>query len=93
MLRKEKAMKKTVDGKTFDTENAEYVDSRNMPYKEFIYFTETLFQTEDGAYFLYADALYNPEWYGEFAAEEELYRSDICPMTAEDAARWLLAGE
>ena len=92
-MRGKKKMKKTINGMVFDTENAEYVDSRNMPCKEFIYFTETLFQTEEGSYFLYVDALYNPEWYGKPATDEELYRSDICPLTAEDAARWLLAGE
>lgn len=86
-------MKKTINGKIFDTKTADYVDSRHKGYKEFVFFHETLFQTEDGAYFLYVDALYNPEWYGEFATDEELYRSDICPLTADEAARWLLAGE
>ena len=86
-------MKKVINEKVYNTEKAEYVDSRHQSYKEFIYFAETLYQMEDGSYFLHVDALYNPLWYGKHASAKELYHSDIYPLTDEEAANWMTAGD
>ena len=86
-------MKKIIDAKVLDTEKAEYVDSRRENFKEFVYYTETLFQAEDGSYFLHVDALYNPLWYGKRASAKELYHSEIYPLSDEEAANWMAAGD
>ena len=86
-------MKKAINEKVYDTETAEYVDSRRENFKEFVYYTETLFQAEDGSYFLHVDALYNPLWYGKHELAKELYHSEIYPLSDEEAANWMAAGD
>lgn len=86
-------MQKIINSKEFDKDNAKFIDSRREFYKEFIYYSETLFQGEDGSYFLHVDALYNPLWYGKYASAKELFHSDIYALTDEEAANWLSSGD
>ena len=56
-------MKITIDEKIYETDNLEIVDSIDkFSWQEFLYFTETLFKTEEGEYILETSWQLNPEW-------------------------------
>ena len=82
-------MKKIIYKKAYDTENAVIIDSHREFLKEFIYYTETLYLHENGNFYLHVDAMYNPEWYSDFASEQELYHSYYCQITGKEALNWL----
>lgn len=83
-------MKKTIYGKTYDTETATCLGywSNNLSYSSFHYSEGTLYCTENYEYFLHgkggAATIYaSCDGLGGMRGGE-----DIVPMTREDAEKW-----
>lgn len=81
-------MKKIIDGKRFDTDTAEFIDSYSFGRGTFQYFSEDLYRTVKGAWFLageggarskYAVALSHSEWRGG---------EGITPLSEDEALAW-----
>ena len=81
-------MKKTIDGITYDTEQARVIaDFNNMKLKnDRYYYCELLYKTLDGKFFEYVE---------EGAQDEKNpdARKDIIPLTKEEAREWLQVNE
>ena len=81
-------MKKVVDGKRYDTESAEFIESYEYGCGTFQYESEALYRTPKGAWFVageggprskYAVALSYSEWCGG---------KSITPLTETEAFAW-----
>ena len=86
----------TIDGREFEKESLEFVDSIDrFSWQEFIYFTEILYKTEDGGYILETMWQLNPEWHKDEAesgvmTEDDLKEKDEYRlMSFEEADAWL----
>lgn len=56
-------MKITIEEKNYETDNFEHIDSIDrFSWKEFLYFTETLYKTEEEEYILEISWQIDPEW-------------------------------
>lgn len=86
-------MRAEIYGKIYDTENAKcrfYYDGTLDFIEEFWYAAETLYETEDGEYFLFSE--YEPRWElfdEKKRCELEKIKQQIMPLTDEDVDEWI----
>lgn len=86
-------MKKTINGKVYDTETAKLCCLCDLSIDfidEFRYMTETLYKTPEGEFFLYSD--FEPRW-ELFDEKMRKKLSEMCqsiiPMTESEADEWI----
>ena len=89
-------MKITIDEKIYETDDFELVDSIDkFSWQEFLYFTETLFKTEEGEYILETSWQINPEWAkreiedGSMSISELETKTEYRVMCNEEKEAWL----
>jgi len=81
-------MKKIVDGKTYNTDTAELMESYQYGYtNDFGWFREYLYVTSKGNHFLYGKG--GPlSHYAEHYDNSSMGGEDIVPLTREEAFDW-----
>jgi len=82
-------MKKVIKNSVYDTETATFLGEfkSGLPVNDFGYFTETLYRTRSGKYFLYGEGGGNSrygEWHGNNGGPGE----KIMSMTYNEASEW-----
>lgn len=83
-------MKKIINGKKYDTENAESIATyiNSIDYHDFRSLTETLFRKKTGEFFLYGKG--GPmTFYAEHYGNSSIAGEKIIPFTIEQAKIWI----
>jgi len=86
-------MKRIIAGKRYDTDTAEEVTSRQEGYGgDFAFYTEALYRTPKGAWFLAGEGGPRSHYAEQSADGRQSYGgSAIRPMTGPEARQWLEA--
>ena len=67
-----------IKDRVFKRADLEFLDSVNYPeYKEFVFFTETLFKSSDGTYILETQYERSPLWFADEIREGKLTDKDL----------------
>lgn len=83
-------MKKIINGRLYNTNTAEEVDSYREPrsYNDFRFFEETLYKKRTGEFFLAGNG--GPlTKYGERVGDMTGYGENIFPLTEDEVKEWL----
>lgn len=82
---KKKIEKKILNGQLYDTHTAESIGSWNngMPYSDYEYYGEDLYQKKNGEFFLVQDGL--PEW----SEGSTVFGSYIVKISEAEAREWV----
>jgi hypothetical protein len=83
-------MKKTINGKTYNTETAEEITytSSHLYTNDFGYWSETLHKTKKGNYFLYGSGGAMSKYSEPCGNNGRCGGSDIIPLTMDEALEW-----
>lgn len=83
-------MKKIINGKTYNTETARRIGARsnNLPCTDFDYYTEELYVTKDGRYFLAGEGGARSAYYKGYEDGSRGGGEDVLPITAAKALAW-----
>jgi hypothetical protein len=82
-------MKKTIAGKTYNTDTASQIANHAYGYaSDFAHWDETLYQTKKGNYFLYGYGGPMTSYSTDLGNNSRGGGSDIRPMTEHEALRW-----
>jgi hypothetical protein len=87
--RKETTMKKVINGSLYNTDTAECIgtwDNGETP-REFTYFSETLYRTKSGKYFIHGEGHAN-SCYGVWHGNSGGWGEQIRPYSPEEAREW-----
>lgn len=83
-------MKRIVEGKVYDTATAESVASDSFSYQsDFHYWSETLYKTKKGAYFLHGEGGPMSQYSQDLGNNSTGGGSALRVMTDEEAYEWL----
>ena len=83
-------MKKIINGKMYNTETAEFIDSYESGYpKDFAYVYEALYRKKTGEFFLYGEGGPNTDYRVYYSSNEWGGSSRITPYTKSEAKKWL----
>lgn len=83
-------MKRIVEGKVYDTATAESVANDSFSYQsDFHYWSETLYRTKKGAYFLHGEGGPCSRYAVSLGNNSTGGSEAITPMTSEEAFLWL----
>lgn len=81
-------MKKIIDGKLYDTETAKEIGEYSYgAINDFRYFSETLYKTKNGNYFMYGEGGALSQ-YAEVSEFGKCGGCAIVPYTEEEAQKW-----
>ena len=73
-----------IDNKTFKKSELEFLDSISYPeFKEFVYYTETLYKSPDGVFIIGTEYQKSAEYY-----EEELCNGDLTDKDMEQKTEY-----
>ena len=83
-------MKKIINGKLYNTETAEKIDSwENMnDYRNFHYFSETLYRKRTGEFFLHGEGGPASPYHERVDQNSYMGGERIRPLTPEEAREW-----
>lgn len=84
-------MKIIVDGKKYEKEELDLIDSINNTSDEFIYYSQILYKDPKGKYILETTWQLNPEWCKntEFTEKDLLPQEEFRAITREEAEAFL----
>lgn len=84
-------MKKVIDGKVYNTETAIEIDyySSNYYCNDFNYFSETLYKTKKGNYFLFGSGNAMSKYSCSVGNNGRGGSSDIIALTESEAMEWM----
>lgn len=88
-------MKRVIDGKRYDTETAQRIAeaSSTCGPSDFRYWSEALYKTPRGAFFLHGKGGAMSRWSEPVGSDARGGGSGILPMSVEDAREWCEANE
>ena len=88
-MRCQRTMKQVLDGKLYDTEDAELIAKHNpvTDRRDFRYLNERLYRTSNGSYFLHCEGGPMTE-YAKSTGDGKTGGEEIRPVTREEALAW-----